>query len=114
MGIFYSPNSSAILSATPANQRGLASSMVNLVRNSGSIVSVALVTGVVTLTMGSLGFEPSLEAVRSTGTEGTISAFVVGLQWAYRCLGTLILLALIATLLQVRSPIDPALPSNAS
>ena len=105
MGIFYSPNSSAILSSTPENQRGLASSMVNLVRNSGSIVSVALVTSVVTVTMGSLGFDPSLDAVISADTAGTAAAFVIGLQWAYRCLGCLILLALVSTLFQMKSQI---------
>ncbi|MBO55606.1 MAG: hypothetical protein CL886_08100 [Dehalococcoidia bacterium] len=105
MGIFYSPNSSAILSATPITQRGLASSMVNLVRNSGSIVSVALVTSVVAFTMGSLGFEPSLEAVGYTGPTGIITAFVNGLQWAYRSLAFLVLLAIVATLFQIRSQI---------
>jgi EmrB/QacA subfamily drug resistance transporter len=102
MGIFYSPNSSAILSASGQANQGLASGMVNLVRNSGSIVSVALATGVVTLSMAGMGFEPSLDAVRGAEIIGINEAFVTGLRWAYRTLGTLIVFSLFCSVLQIR------------
>jgi len=102
MGIFYSPNSSAILSVAGTANQGLASGMVNLVRNSGSIVSVALATGVVTSSMAGMGFEPSLDAVRGAEIVGINEAFVTGLRWAYRTLGTLIVFSLLCSVLQIR------------
>jgi MFS family permease len=101
MGIFYSPNSSSILSAAGTANQGLASGIVNLVRNSGSIISVALATGIVTSNMAGMGFEPSLDAVRVAEISGIDVAFVTGLRWAYRMLATLIILSLLFSILQI-------------
>jgi MFS family permease len=84
MGLFYSPNSSSILSAVERERYGVISAFVNLIRNSANVTSIAIATAIVTATMGYMGFEPSLEAVSSgDGGEGVIGAFVSGLRNAY-------------------------------
>lgn len=82
MGIFYSPNSSSIMNAVNQSKYGVVSGFLNLVRNSANVASIAVATIIVTTTMGSLGFEPSLEAVRGD-TEGVAHAFTVGLRYAF-------------------------------
>ena len=52
-----------------------------------------------TTTMGSLGFDPSLEAVRS-GTDGVGHAFTVGLRYAFLIMMGMILSAMIISVLQ--------------
>ena len=83
MGTFYSANSSSILSAVERESHGVISGLVNLIRNAGNVVSIAVATAIVTATMGSLGYEPSLDAVRHGGAIGVESAFTSGLRFAY-------------------------------
>lgn len=83
MGTFYSPNSSSILSAAERESHGVISGLVNLIRNAGNLVSIAVATAIVTATMGSLGYEPSLDAVRHGSAEGVGAAFTVGLKYAF-------------------------------
>ena len=83
MGTFYSPNSSSILSAVEGDSHGVISGLVNLIRNAGNVVSIAVATAIVTATMGSLGYEPNLDAVRHGGSSGVEAAFTVGLRYAY-------------------------------
>ena len=83
MGTFYSPNSSSILSAVERESHGVISGLVNLIRNAGNVISVAVATAIVTATMGSMGYEPSLDAVRHGTAVGVGAAFTVGLKYAY-------------------------------
>ena len=82
MGIFYSPNTSSILSAVERERYGVVSAFLNLVRNAGNVTSLAVATAIVTATMGSLGYEPSLDAVQG-GAAGVSQAFTSGLRNAY-------------------------------
>ena len=104
MGIFYSPNSSAVLSAVDSESYGVVSAFLNLVRNSGNVASVAAATAIVTATMASLGFEPSLDAVRSGGGLGVSQAFVLGLKYTFMTMAVLIVFAMAISALQARSP----------
>jgi Na+/melibiose symporter-like transporter len=83
MGTFYSPNSSSILSAVERESHGVISALVNLIRNGGNVVSVAVATAIVTATMGSMGYEPSLDAVRHGTASGVGAAFTVGMRYAF-------------------------------
>ena len=83
MGTFYSPNSSSILSAVERESHGVVSALVNLIRNAGNVVSVAVATAIVTATMGSMGYEPSLDAVRHGAASGVGTAFTVGMRYAF-------------------------------
>jgi EmrB/QacA subfamily drug resistance transporter len=99
MGIFYSPNSSSVMNAVGQAKYGVVSGFLNLVRNAANVSSIAVATIIVTTTMGSLGFDPSLEAVRG-GTEGVGHAFTVGLRYAFLIMMGMILSAMIISVLQ--------------
>ena len=94
MGVFYSPNTSSILSTVERESYGVVSAFLNLVRNAGNVTSVAFATAVVTATMGALGFEPSLNAVQSGGGSGVSHAFTLGLRNAYMIMAGLLLAAM--------------------
>ena len=95
MGLFYSPNVSSVLSSVERESYGVVSAFLNLVRNSGNVTSVAVATAIVTATMGSMGYEPSLEAVQTGATAGVGHAFTVGLRYTYLGMTGLLLLAMV-------------------
>ena len=100
MGMFYSPNSSSVLSAVGRESYGVVSGFLNLVRNSANVISLAIATTIVTVTMGSLGFEPSLEAVRNDAVEGVRGAFTAGMRYAFFGLIALVIASMTVSLLQ--------------
>ena len=100
MGMFYSPNASAVLSAVERSRYGIATAFMNMVRNSANVVGVAVSTTIVTAVMGSMGYEPSLEAVSSAEGEGVKAAFTQGLQLAYLVMATFLGIAIVLTLIK--------------
>ena len=112
MGIFYSPNSSSVLNAVGPARFGVVSGFLNLVRNAASVTSIAIATIIVTTTMNSLGYEPSLAAVRG-GTEGVGQAFTVGLRYAFLTMMGIVFAAMTLSALQRSRVADPA-PSRPS
>ncbi len=99
MGIFYSPNTSSVMNAVGQARYGVVAGFLNLVRNAASVTSIAISTIIVTTTMNSLGFEPSLEAVRG-GTEGVGHAFTVGLRYAFLVSTGIVFVAMTLSALQ--------------
>ncbi len=100
MGMFYAPNSSSVLSAVELERYGVVSAFLQLVRNSASVISVAVSIAIITATMGSMGYEPSLEAVSEGGDSGVVHSFTVGLRYAYLTLMGLILMAMAVSALK--------------
>ena len=99
MGTFYSANSSSILSAVERENHGVISALVNLIRNAGNVVSVAVATAIVTATMGSMGYEPNLDAVRHGTASGVGAAFTVGMRYAfYTMMGSLLVALFLSAL----------------
>ena len=101
MGMFYSPNSSSILSSVEREKYGVLLGFLNLVRNAANVTSIAMATAVVTATMGAMGYEPSLEAVRSGGGAGVGEAFTSGLRNAYFIMMGLLLVSMAVSVLTV-------------
>ena len=116
MGVFYSANSSSVLSAVEMERYGVVSALLNLVRNGGNIVSLALATIIVTTTMGSLGFEPSLEVVRDSVRPDVGHAFSAGMRNAFLTMMGLLLIALAVSAVKSESEKEreagPILPSG--
>ena len=112
MGTFYSPNSSSVLSAVGRESYGVVSGFLNLVRNSANVVSLAIATSIVAGTMGSLGFEPSLEAVRGDTVEGVKNAFTVGMRYAFYVMTVLIVCSATVSFLQGRRPLAVRQPAQ--
>ena len=107
MGTFYSANSSSVLSAVGRESYGVVSGFLNLVRNSANVISLAIATTIVTVTMGSLGYEPSLEAVRNGTVEGVRSAFTVGMRYSFYVLIALVIASMTVSFLQGRPRTEP-------
>ena len=107
MGIFYSPNSSSILSAVDRDDHGVVSGFLNLIRNAGNVVSVAVATAIVASTMGSLGYEPSLDAIRTETGPGVGQAFTTGLKYAFLTMVFVLLAAMFISALRLRKAIEP-------
>ena len=99
MGIFYSPNSSSVMSTVGQVKYGVVSGFLNLVRNAANVTSIAFATIIVTTTMASQGFEPSLEAVREE-VEGVAPAFTLGLRYAFLAMMGIVLAGMILSALQ--------------
>lgn len=94
MGLFFSPNASSVLSSVARESYGVISAFLNLIRNAGNVVSIAVATAIVTATMGSMGYEPSLAAVQVGGAEGVGHAFTTGLRYTFLGMSCLMLLAM--------------------
>ena len=107
MGTFYSANSSSILSAVERESHGVISALVNLIRNAGNVVSVAVCTAIVTATMAAMGHEPTLDAVRSGTSVGVEQAFTTGLRYAYFAMAGSLLLAMFISALPLRGAEQP-------
>lgn len=97
MGMFSPPNNSSILSAVEPSKFGVISGFLNLVRNAGSLTSVAMATAIVTATMGSMGYMPSLSEISVDGVQGLLEAFTAGQRSAYLALAGLLLGAFAAS-----------------
>ncbi len=103
MATFSSPNTSAIMGSLSPEKYGIVSGFVNLARTSANVSGIALSTTLVTITMASYGFEPSLSALAGGGGEGVRAAFVAGLSLALKVSCGLMLLALALTLFRTES-----------
>ncbi len=107
MGVFYSPNTSAALSAVGRESYGVVSGFLNLIRNAGNVISIAAATAIVTATMGSLGYEPSLDAVRGATVSGVEMAFTAGLKRAYLTMVGCVLVAMFISALPLHRAAAP-------
>jgi MFS family permease len=47
-GVFNSPNTAAMMSAVPANRRGIAAGVRTMLQNTGAVISISLVMAVIT------------------------------------------------------------------
>ena len=95
-GLFNTPNSSSIISVVDRSRYGVVSALTQLVRNSANVVSVAVATTVVVLTMATYGVEPKLDAVNPS----VATAFVAGLRWAFLLMGCVLTLGAVISLIR--------------
>ena len=100
MGMFFPPNASAVLSTVEPERYGIATAFMNMVRNTANVMGVGLATVLVTATMGSMGFEPTLGVVSSGGDAGAREAFTEGLRLAYIVTAGFVALALVLTMIK--------------
>ncbi len=96
MGVFYTPNTASVLSVVEQSKYGIATAFLNMTRNTANVVGIGLAITIVTVTMASKGFEPSLDAVAAGGV-GVEAAFTQGLRIAFLLLGGFIGVSIILT-----------------
>ena len=98
MGFFYSPNSASVLSVVERERYGVGTAFLQLTRNSASIIGISITTALITIVMGSMGYEPSLDAIYKEGvTTGLKNSFVDGLGLALRVQSVLVIVAVLLT-----------------
>jgi EmrB/QacA subfamily drug resistance transporter len=95
-GLFNSPNNSSMLSVVERTSYGVVSSLTQLIRNSANVTSIAVATTVVVVTMGSLGVEPSLDAV----SPRVADAFLSGLHRSFLIMGGILLVGVLVSVLR--------------
>ena len=79
MGSFYGPNNSATLSVTNDKTYVAVIAFINLVRNSGNLMSIPVLTLIVTSVMSAHGHPPNLSAVTQSAQVGLIQSFISGM-----------------------------------
>lgn len=99
MGVFYTPNTASVLSVVERSKYGIATAFLNMTRNTANVVGIGIAISIVTATMASKGFEPSLDAVAAGGV-GVEEAFTQGLRIAFLLLGAFIGVSIILTFLK--------------
>jgi len=97
MSAFAASNTASILNSVDSSSHGLAASFVNLCRNTGNVIGIAFGTAVVTLTMATAGYPPSLAEVASAADQGVFLAFTRGIQIA--CIALIALAVPVVTIL---------------
>jgi len=117
MGTFNPPNYSSILSVVNERAFGVISGFLNLIRNSANVTGTAIVTAIVTIVMGSKGFQPTLAAITSPDQNGVFSAYMSGMNVALITASSLALLGLILTFAKgsgkLKDPnTNPHIPQN--
>ena len=90
-GVFYGPNNSATLSQSDEKTQGSVIGLINLVRNSGNLIAIAVSVIIVSTIMGPLGYTADLSAVTYDSDPGLISSFIFGMRTSFLILAGLTL-----------------------
>ena len=83
LGVFYGPNNKLILSAVSPDSHGVVSGFIHLVRNSANVISIALGIIIVTSSMSSMGFAPTLAGLSYETEAPVLSSFVKGMKFCF-------------------------------
>jgi len=101
-----SPNPWTLISAKVVQGNG--SAMIQLIRNSANVTSVAMATAVVVVTMDSRGVAPSLDAV----TPQVAEPFVAGLHRAFFLMACLLAAGAVLSFIRGERKTQPASPTQ--
>ncbi|MBM3945143.1 MAG: MFS transporter, partial [SAR202 cluster bacterium] len=82
LGFIFSPSQNAVYGTVEPDRQGVVTAFINMARNTGQLSSIAVGTAIVTATMGSLGYEASLDVVKE-GDLNVAGAFITGMSRAY-------------------------------
>lgn len=105
-GIFYSPNSSSVLSTVDEREYGVISGFLNLVRNAGNVTGIAASTAIVTAMMAASNYPPTLSAVSEAGGEGVLIAFTAGLRLAFTVVAGIAAVGMVLSMFKGAPPGD--------
>ncbi|MFE7116817.1 DHA2 family efflux MFS transporter permease subunit [Streptomyces sp. NPDC057654] len=98
VGLFMTPNTSAIMGSVPAERRGIANGVRQTTQNAGYAVSTALALAIATSQLPRPVKEAAYAGTAHNLTPHTLTALTTGYRWALLTLATTCALALIASL----------------
>jgi hypothetical protein len=82
-GMFFSPNTSAIMGAVPADKRGVAAGLRTMMNNAGSVLSIAISMAIISSSISPDAMQ-ALFVGTQVGSEGiAIGQFISGLRLAF-------------------------------
>lgn len=115
MGLFNSPNNSAVFASVPRAQYGVVGGFISMVRNSGQAIGQAIAGAVVVSAIAPVVGGGGLDALRTsigggTDTAPLLAAFVTGLQRAYLLSACLAATAAVISLARGPRPATAAAP----
>ena len=105
IGLFSSPNTSAIMTAIDSRKFSVASAFLNLVRTSAGLSGIAIFTAIVVFTMAAQGFEPDLSAVSQVGGDEIRLVFISGMSRAFFAAALVMFAALVISALRPENPV---------
>lgn len=105
IGLFSSPNTSAIMTAIDSRKFSVASAFLNLVRTSAGLSGIAIFTAIVVFTMASQGFQPDLSAVSQVGGDEVRLVFISGMSRAFFAAALVMFAALVISALRPENPV---------
>ena len=105
IGLFSSPNTSAIMTAIDSRKFSVASAFLNLVRTSAGLSGIAIFTAIVVFTMASQGFAPDLSAVSQVGGDEVRLVFITGMSRAFFAAALVMFAALVISALRPENPV---------
>ncbi|MFC7016094.1 DHA2 family efflux MFS transporter permease subunit [Streptomyces viridiviolaceus] len=103
VGLFMTPNTSAIMGSVPAERRGITNGVRQTVQNAGYAVSTALALAIATGGLPAPAKEAAYAGTVSALGPHTLRALTHSYQWALLALATTCVLGLIASLCRGRS-----------
>ena len=92
---FVAPNTSAIMGSASREYYGIISAFMNLLRNGGHIVGIALPTMVLVIVMGSLGYDADMSDPNILSNIGLREAYAAGMRKAFQISGIIMIIAAI-------------------
>lgn len=98
LGFLFSPVQNAVYGAIEPGRHGVLTAFTNMARNTGSLSSIAIGAAVVTATMGSFGYEASMDAAKGA-EQGVAEAFTIGMDRAFMAGAVAIFLGFVVSLL---------------
>ena len=104
IGLFSSPNTSAIMTAIDSGKFSVASAFLNLVRTSAGLSGIAIFTAIVVFTMSSQGFAPDLSAVSEAGGDAIRLVFIEGMSRAFLAAAVVMFAAMVVSVLRPENP----------
>ena len=81
---FVAPNTSAIMGSASRDYYGIISAFMNLLRNGGHIVGIALPTLILIIVMGSLGYNADMSDPDIINNIGLREAYAVGMRKSFQ------------------------------
>lgn len=82
-GMFFSPNTNAIMGAVPVGRRGIAAGVRTMMNNAGSVISIGLAMAIISTSMTSQALQ-GIFAGTQVGAEGiAVAQFISGLRTTF-------------------------------
>ena len=101
-GMFFSPNTNAIMSAVPIERRGIAGGVRVMMNNAGNVMSIAIAMAIISTSIDTKALHGLFTGTQVGSAGIAVSKFISGLQFAF---GISLIISIIAAVISyLRGP----------